>query len=79
LKRFASRQRIVARSDEDRDNFLRKNGLSKPETSKVIEAVLGEENRKPESIFDFVRASRLLHGARCIRTQDLKSKARPSV
>ncbi|MGY4305177.1 hypothetical protein ACVIJ6_002420 [Bradyrhizobium sp. USDA 4369] len=51
----AARQRIVARTDEDRESFLRKSGLSKAETSKVIEAVLGEENRKPESIFDFVQ------------------------
>jgi hypothetical protein len=51
----AARQRIVARTDEERDSFLRKTGLSKAETSKVIEAVLGEENRKPESIFDFVQ------------------------
>src|SRR6266705_160860 len=51
----AARQRIVARTDEDREGFLRKNGFSKSETSKVIEAVLGEENRKPESIFDFVQ------------------------
>src|SRR5260370_29362187 len=49
----AARQRIVARTDEDRESFLRKNGFSKPETSKVIEAVLGEENRKPESILHF--------------------------
>src|SRR6266571_332446 len=51
----AARQRIVARTDEDRESFLRKNGLSKSETSTVIEAVLREENRKPESIFDFVQ------------------------
>jgi hypothetical protein len=51
----AARQRIVARTDEDRESFLRKNGFSKSETSKVIETVLGQENRKPESIFDFVQ------------------------
>jgi hypothetical protein len=51
----AAQQRIVARTDEDRESFLRKNGFSKSETSKVIETVLGEENRKPESIFDFVQ------------------------
>ena len=45
----AARQRIVARTDEDRESFLRKNGFSKSETSKVIETVLGEENHKPES------------------------------
>jgi hypothetical protein len=51
----AARQRIVARTDEDRESFLRKNGFSKSDTSKVIETVLGEENRKPERIFDFVQ------------------------
>jgi hypothetical protein len=51
----AARQRIVARTDEDRESFLRKNGFSKSETSKVIETALAEENRKPESIFDFVQ------------------------
>jgi hypothetical protein len=51
----AARERVIARTDEDRDAFLRKSGFSKGETSKIIETVLGEENRKPESIFDFVQ------------------------
>jgi hypothetical protein len=51
----AARERIVARTDDDRETFLRKLGFSKSETAKIIEAVLGEENRKPESIFDFVQ------------------------
>src|ERR1700733_3145270 len=51
----AARERIVARCDEDREAFLRKRGFSKSETTKIIETVLGEENRKPESIFDFVQ------------------------
>ncbi len=51
----AARERIVARTDEDRESFLRSSGFSKSETSKIIETVLGEENRKPESIFDFVQ------------------------
>lgn len=51
----AARARIVARTDEDRETFLRKGGFSKSETAKIIETVLGEENRKPESIFDFVQ------------------------
>jgi hypothetical protein len=51
----AARERIVARTDEDRESFLRKGGFSKSETAKIIETVLGEENRKPESIFDFVQ------------------------
>lgn len=51
----ASRQQIVARNDEDRTDFLRKRGLSKAETAKIIETVLLEEGRKPESVFDFVQ------------------------
>ena len=52
----AARERIVARSDEDRDGFLRKRGFSKSETAKIVEAVLHEEGRPPESVFDFVQA-----------------------
>jgi hypothetical protein len=51
----AARERIVARSDEDRDSFLRKRGFSKAETVKIIETVLQEEGRPPESVFDFVQ------------------------
>lgn len=51
----AARERIVARSDEDRETFLRKRGFSKAETGKIIETVLQEEGRPPESIFDFVQ------------------------
>src|SRR6202034_980982 len=54
----AARERIVARTDDDRETFLRKNGFSKSETAKIIETVLGEENRKPESVFDFVQGIR---------------------
>jgi hypothetical protein len=51
----AARERIVARTDEDRGAFLRRRGFSKGETSKIIESVLREEGRPPESIFDFVQ------------------------
>jgi hypothetical protein len=51
----AARERIVARSDEDRDSFLRKREFSKSETAKIIETVLHEESRPPESLFDFVQ------------------------
>jgi hypothetical protein len=51
----AARERIVARCDEDRDSFLRKRGFSKSETVKIIETVLHEEGRPPESVFDFVQ------------------------
>ncbi|WP_342729243.1 DUF932 domain-containing protein [Bradyrhizobium sp. B097] len=51
----AARKRIVARTDEDRASFLRRGGFSRSEISQIIETVLDEENRKPESIFDFVQ------------------------
>jgi hypothetical protein len=50
-----ARERIVARSDQDRSDFLRNRGFSKAETGKIIETVLAEEGRPPESIFDFVQ------------------------
>ena len=34
---------------------MRKRGFSKAETTKIIETVLAEEGRKPESVFDFVQ------------------------
>jgi hypothetical protein len=51
----AARQQIVARTDEERLEFLRKRGFSKAETTKIIETVLAEEGRGPESVFDFVQ------------------------
>ncbi|MFN4205028.1 MAG: DUF932 domain-containing protein [Agrobacterium albertimagni] len=51
----AARERIVARSDDDRTDFLRKRGFSKAETTKIVETVLAEEGRPPESVFDFVQ------------------------
>ncbi len=74
----AARERIVARNDEDRESFLRKRGFSKPETAKIIESVLDEEGRKPESIFDFVQGITAL--ARTKTNQDsrldLEAKAK---
>ncbi|CAG0982603.1 MAG: DUF932 domain-containing protein [Rhizobiaceae bacterium] len=51
----AARERIVARDDEGRTAFLRKRGFSKTETTKIIDTVLLEEGRPPETIFDFVQ------------------------
>ncbi len=51
----AAREKIVARTDEDRSDFLRNRGFSKVETARIIDTVLAEEGRKPESIFDFVQ------------------------
>lgn len=51
----AARERIVAKTDEDRTDFLRRRGFSKAETGKIIDTALAEEGRPPESIFDFVQ------------------------
>ena len=51
----AARERIVARTDADRIEFLRRRGFTRAETGKVIDTVLAEEGRPPESIFDFVQ------------------------
>ncbi len=51
----AARDRIVARTDEDREAFLRRRGFGKSETAKVIATVLDEEGHPPESLFDFVQ------------------------
>jgi hypothetical protein len=50
-----ARERIVARKDEDRESFLRKQGFSRPETAKIIATVLAEEGRPPETVYDFVQ------------------------
>lgn len=51
----AARERVVARNDEDRTDFLRKRGFSKADTGKIIETVFQEEGRPAETIFDFVQ------------------------
>ena len=45
----------MARSDEDRSDFLGRRGFSKAASATIIETVLKEEGRKPESVFDFVQ------------------------
>jgi hypothetical protein len=51
----AARSQIVARTDDDRMDFLRKRGFSKGETTQIIESVLAEEGHPPTSVFDFVQ------------------------
>jgi len=51
----AARERVVARTDDDRNEFLRKRGFSKTETAKVLDAVLNDEGHPASSIFDFVQ------------------------
>ena len=51
----SARERIVDRNDDERTVLLRNRGFGKSETAKIIETVLAEEGRKPESVFDFVQ------------------------
>jgi len=51
----AAQEHVVARTDEDRAEFLKRQGFSKPEAARVINTVLREEGHPPESIFDFVQ------------------------
>ena len=66
----AARERIVARSDEDRADFLRGRGFSKADTTKIVETVLAEEGHPPASIFDFVQGITAL--ARSKTNQDAR-------
>lgn len=49
-----ARERIVARTDDDRSSFLRTRGFSKADTQQIITAVLEEEGHPPASLYDFV-------------------------
>jgi hypothetical protein len=51
----AARETIVARNDEDRQKFLKNQGFSKGDCSRIIETALREEGHPPESVFDFVQ------------------------
>ena len=52
----AARDRIVARTDEERTEFLTKRaGFGRADAAKIIETVLREEGGPPESVYDFVQ------------------------
>lgn len=72
----AARERIVARTDEDRQTFLRKRGFSKSETGKIIDTVLAEEGRLPESLFDFVQGITALARSRTHQDARLELEGR---
>jgi hypothetical protein len=75
---FAARQRIVARTEDDRHDFLRKRGFSKAETGKIIATVLDEEGHPPASIFDFVQGITALARERAHQDARLDLEARAS-
>jgi hypothetical protein len=52
----AARAQIVARTDEERTDFLTKRaGFARGEAARIIDTVLREEGKAPESVFDFVQ------------------------
>jgi len=51
----AARQTIVARNDDDRRDFLKDQGFGRADSTAILTAVLAEEGRAAESIFDFVQ------------------------
>jgi hypothetical protein len=73
-----AREKIVARGDEDRTEFLRGRGFSKSDTARIIETVLQEEGRPPESVFDFVSGITALARTKTHQDSrlDLEGKAR---
>jgi hypothetical protein len=74
----SARERIVARSDEDRADFLRKRGFSKADTATIISAVLLEEGHPPASVYDFVQGITAVARGRTNQDArlDLEGKAR---
>lgn len=50
-----ARERVVARTDEDRASFLRNRGFSKADTGRIVASVLEEEGHPAGSLYDFVQ------------------------
>ena len=65
-----SRRSASGTPNTPRPDFLRKRGFSKAETAKIVETVLVEEGRPPESVFDFVQG--ITAGARGKPQQDAR-------
>lgn len=51
----AARDAVVARDKDDRLGFLKGRGFGKKAATAIIDAVLNEEGREPESVWDFVQ------------------------
>lgn len=75
----AARERIVARTDEDREIFLRRRGFGKADTAKIIATVLEEEGHPAESLFDFVQGITALARARPHQDARLELEAKAKV
>jgi hypothetical protein len=51
----AAKSAIVAKTDEDRTEFLLRQSFTRPQAKSIIETVLREEQKTPESVWDFVQ------------------------
>lgn len=73
-----ARERIVARTDDDRTSFLRTRGFSKSDTQQIITAVLEEEGHPPASLYDFVNGITAIARSRSHQDSrlELEGKAR---
>jgi hypothetical protein len=65
-----AREAIVARTDEDREEWLDKQGFTKPQAKAIVASVLREEGKAPESVWDFVQG--ITATARSIPHQDTR-------
>jgi hypothetical protein len=74
-----ARERIVARNDEDRDSFLRKRGLSKSETAKIIETVFMRKAARRKACLISCRGYQRWRAARRTRTRVWSLRAGQSV
>lgn len=65
-----AKEAIVANTDEDRLEFLGKRGFNKAQAQSVVDTVLREEGKAPESVWDFVNG--ITATARSIKHQDAR-------
>jgi hypothetical protein len=72
----AAREKVVAHTDDDRTEFLRKRGFSRTEAAKIVDIVLTEEGHKPQSVFDFVQGITALARAKPHQDARLDLEAR---
>lgn len=66
----AARAAVVANNDDERAEFLQKNGFSKSQVSDIIDRVVREEGKPARSIWDFVQG--ITAHARDIGTTDAR-------
>lgn len=66
----AAREAVVARNDDERRDFLTNRGFSRKAAASIIETVVQEEGKAPESVWDFVAG--ITAAARKVRHQDAR-------